>query len=548
VRRKSPGADDRKHHLTALTRELRVGGYDLEQDGMWSMFMKKAGVVALALALGAAATVLGITSASAKILPALPKAFIAAVNKTDLTIVVATPAQASVATVPEEAAVGAAERANGRGSWAVAASLVELTNAQYPKAHLVWGVDTEPVGEGMFLVELVDAKTGNWLEGDSGYYSPLPPPVPGHPWPGSAVVAQSDLAAVSCAGPLACVAIGQQGLSPHASPVLVLGKPGRPLAVMVGQTAAVIGGAAAPVLSGWDALSCTSPEDCVAVADGYAGVFDGTHWQAEALPVPADATRASRPAYQLVLSSVSCAGPNDCMAVGRYTGAGGRSGTLAERLVGHNWSVSPTVQPPGGGPSYAAELSSVSCPSASSCVAVGDYYYDARDKAIAEVFTHGHWTMSAVLSPGKKTTTLVSVACQVGPACTAVGYFYPTGAIAESLRQGRWSLSSAPSHDAVGLATVSCPATGWCLAVGQAPGPCCRVVIEEFVGGRWAMAPSPLVPFEGNPSVQLQVHAIACPRPGSCLVVGSDLVSGRTIVTDPVIERLADGKWEVVRR
>ena len=45
----------------------------------------------------------------------------------------------------------------------------------------------------MFLVELVDAKTGNWLEGDSGYYSLLPPPVPGHPWPGSAVVAQSRL-------------------------------------------------------------------------------------------------------------------------------------------------------------------------------------------------------------------------------------------------------------------------------------------------------------------------------------------------------------------
>ena len=54
--------------------------------------------------------------------------------------------------------------------------------------------------------------------------------------------------------------------------------------------------------------------------------------------------------------------------------------------------------------------------------------------------------------------------------------------------------------------------------------------------------------FRGNPSVQLQVHAIACSGPGSCLVVGSDLVSGRTIVIDPVIERLIDGRWEVVRR
>jgi hypothetical protein len=85
------------------------------------------------------------------------------------------------------------------------------------------------------------------------------------------------------------------------------------------------------------------------------------------------------------------------MAVGRYTGVGGRWGTLAERLVGHRWSVSPTVQPPGGGPSYSAELTSVSCPSAGLCVAVGDYYYNYRDKAIAEVFAHGHWAMSHVL-------------------------------------------------------------------------------------------------------------------------------------------------------
>jgi hypothetical protein len=139
------------------------------------MLMTKARAVALALALGLAATVLGTTLASAKALPPLAKAFIAAVKKIDLTIFVATPAQASAATVPKEAAVHAAERANGRGSWAVAASPVQLTNAQYPKAHLVWAVDTGPVGEGLFLVELVDAKTGNWLEGDSGYYSRLPP-------------------------------------------------------------------------------------------------------------------------------------------------------------------------------------------------------------------------------------------------------------------------------------------------------------------------------------------------------------------------------------
>ena len=368
--------------------------------------------IALALGVHAVATALGTPAASAKALPPLPKAFIAAVNNTDLTIVVSTAAQqASSTTVPETAAVGEAERANGRGSWAVAASLVELTNSEYPKADLVWAVDTKPTQEAMFLVELVDAKTGRWLEGDSGYYSLGPLPVRGQPWPGAAIVGQADLAAVSCVGPLACVAVGEQGLSAYAPPVLASGKPGKPLAVMVGQTAAVITGAKAPVLSGWDALSCTSLRHCTAVAGNYVGTYNGSTWQANALPLPTDAARSS----QQVLSSVSCADRRDCMAVGRYSGAGGRSETLAERLVGHSWSVSPTVQPPGGGSSYAAELSSVSCPSAGLCVAVGDYYYNARDRAIAEVFAHGRWVMSPVPSPGKKTTTLNSVACQAAP-------------------------------------------------------------------------------------------------------------------------------------
>ncbi len=125
--------------------------------------------------------------------------------------------------------------------------------------------------------------------------------------------------------------------------------------------------------------------------------------------------------------------------------------------------------------------------------------------------------------------------------CTAVGYMCPTGAIAESLRLSRWSLSTTPSRYATDLADLSCPSTGWCLAVGQAPGPCCRVVMEELAGNRWAMAPAPLVPFEENPAVQLRVHGVSCPDTGSCLLVGSDVVSGASTVVERVIER----RWPV---
>ncbi|HUC14850.1 MAG TPA: hypothetical protein VMS00_10400, partial [Acidimicrobiales bacterium] len=290
------------------------------REAMLSTFTIKASVVALAL--GAAMAALSIGSAPAKALAPLPNSFFAAVGNADVTIVVATPSEASAATVPELAAVDTAERANGRGSGVVGASLVELTQPRYPHGHLVWAVGTGPTEEGMLLVELVDAKTGRWLEGDSGYY---PAAAPGRPWAGSAVVRQSDLSAVSCVGALACVAIGDQDLSDHPAPVLPLVKPSnKPLSVMIGQTAAVIAGPEAPVLGSWDAISCTSLRNCIAVADGYAGFFDGRAWQATALPLPSDAPRAS----QLVLSSVSCPDPQDCMAVGRYIGPGGQSETL----------------------------------------------------------------------------------------------------------------------------------------------------------------------------------------------------------------------------
>ena len=94
--------------------------------------------------------------------------------------------------MPEAAALGAAERANGRGSRDVAASLVELTKGQCPKPCLVWAVDTKPVRDGTFLVELVNAKTGGWFEGDSGYHSLVAPPAPGRPWTSLAVVSQRN--------------------------------------------------------------------------------------------------------------------------------------------------------------------------------------------------------------------------------------------------------------------------------------------------------------------------------------------------------------------
>lgn len=124
-------------------------------------------------------------------LPALTATFVAAVNSTDVTIVPASSVQERGAKVTQKAAVATALRQEQPGTVATAAELVELTNAQFPAGHLVWAVEDDPVGNhqggiggvGMkdstpsynLSVDFVNAVTGHWLEGVTGYSSKLPP-------------------------------------------------------------------------------------------------------------------------------------------------------------------------------------------------------------------------------------------------------------------------------------------------------------------------------------------------------------------------------------
>ncbi|MDQ6607470.1 MAG: hypothetical protein M3Z06_13095 [Actinomycetota bacterium] len=122
-------------------------------------------------------------------------------------------------------------------------------------------------------------------------------------------------------------------------------------------------------------VSCASRPECVAVGN-YAARGSATQvplaeqrnrglWALYTLPGTVGAPL--RPAS---LAGVSCRPGGPCSAVGTIgaTGPGGPGGqTLAERWIGTNWSVRPTPSP-----APSDELLAVSCPSATSCFAVGD--------------------------------------------------------------------------------------------------------------------------------------------------------------------------------
>src|SRR5205085_12521591 len=74
------------------------------------------------------------------------------------------------------------------------------------------------------------------------------------------------------------------------------------------------------------------------------------------------------PAPRNTLLGVSCPSATSCVAVGDSR-TGAVDHTLVKRLTGNEWSIEPSPDPAGA---IQASLHSVECTSATACVAVGD--------------------------------------------------------------------------------------------------------------------------------------------------------------------------------
>jgi hypothetical protein len=104
-----------------------------------------------------------------------------------------------------------------------------------------------------------------------------------------------------------------------------------------------------------------------------------------------------------VLSRVSCPSASTCIAVGSYRN-GHRTVPLVELWNGRDWSVMTTPTPEGTRPS---SLDAVSCSSATSCVAVGIYGDDSTNSTpLAEVWNGHGWSIE---SP--ESVTLPQIPC-----------------------------------------------------------------------------------------------------------------------------------------
>ena len=178
-------------------------------------------------------------------------------------------------------------------------------------------------------------------------------------------------------------------------------------------------------------VACPSARSCVAVgyqnngtgnARPLAESWNGRSWHTQHLPLPHGSPGGA-------LSAVSCTAPGACTAVGTSFSSTGQP--LAERWNGTSWQSETTVAPDGYQASVSEiSLAGVSCSSATTCTAVGDYAPGNAAETFAEAWDGTSWRLEFVaLPPGTEQALMNGVSC-ARPTCTAVGAdFGPSGAI-----------------------------------------------------------------------------------------------------------------------
>jgi hypothetical protein len=183
-------------------------------------------------------------------------------------------------------------------------------------------------------------------------------------------------------------------------------------------------------------------------------------------------------AIGLALNAVDCSSPGNCVAVGSQ----GSSGAIDVEKAG-KWKAIGLSARTGAS---STNLTAVSCPAPGSCVAVG---VDGS-QGVIETQNGSKWNGILATGDGGLYTAsyqgeLSSVSCPAVGYCAAVGQAVhdsmgvpqTDGLIADLIptktgKSGVWSAQKAPEHlnmkEAASLAGVSCSAPGECRAVGYA--------------------------------------------------------------------------------
>jgi hypothetical protein len=252
--------------------------------------------------------------------------------------------------------------------------------------------------------------------------------------------------------------------------------------------------------------------------------------------------RLSASSVAAQFSDVSCPARTSCVAVGNAVGKDGVARTLAERWDGHAWHI---VASPNAAKAKLNALEAISCSSATACEAVGNSQLPGAKtpSILAERWNGNSWRMVPIQKPGA-TTIFNSVSCTTASACMAVGLRVTPGGkgivVAERWNGRQWRIvaarTPAPLAD---LSGVSCPRPRNCTAVGFTSGTAGALLsplVEHWNGARWS-----LVTVRGPRNSVLR--SVSCPTATSCTAVGgTEAGDGGMLVAD-----LSRSRWTFTR-
>jgi photosystem II stability/assembly factor-like uncharacterized protein len=327
----------------------------------------------------------------------------------------------------------------------------------------------------------------------------------GRSWSREELPRVGSLQSISCADVLHCVAVGASGTSVQSTREIAArtSDGGRSWTVQVFHTGN---------LSLTD-ISCPIANDCVAVGGVYRGTYtsatevtfdDGLRWQYETFRAPGT-----------LLGSVTCPSLEVCIATGQRYGheIDGSPGSVTPIYYtssdsGRTW-VSHNA-PPGGA------IEDVGCPSLPHCVAVG-----SKGPLISDD-DGSTWTVgspSATLSQ----YSISSLTCPSLNSCVAVGGsegpsngaysdpgVFPTF---DKSADGGVSWTSVAPPPGWSIASLVCPSTTACVAVGSTSAGIAGVWTSSDLGHSWTASQLP-VPAQ-------ILNSVVCPSSTDCVAVGN---------------------------
>jgi hypothetical protein len=294
----------------------------------------------------------------------------------------------------------------------------------------------------------------------------------------------------------------------------------------------------------------------VGASAAQAGSAAPPGWQATQAPLPSGA--AANPA--VTVRQLTCAEPGECVGVASYNNASGVGTGVIEQLHHGTWQATLAPVPAGVSASQKVTLTSVSCPTRSSC-GVSGYYENPTVTRRSELLTlsNGEWTAQAApLLPGTlaDSQTLSAISCPRPGACVAVGRYQggPHGyfeGLIEVQSGDSWHAVEAPlPSDQVrdadpygGVDWVSCRAAGQCMTVGAYVDNQGRreLFADVLYSGKWHSVRLPL-PAKAATNPLAYLGYVTCRDLANCVAVGNVDVTGGA--QQGLFEREIAGKWK----